>query len=398
MATKNTHLEHLEDDILNQGSKGGKNAIAFLKELGKMLTEPKSAITVTTKWDGAPAIVCGINPETEAFFVGTKSVFNKTNPKIIYVESDIEFHGYSGELAKKLKLALKYLSTLKIKGVLQGDMLFSNGDKVRKQIDGKSCIAFTPNTITYCVEKGSDIYKEVNAAEFGIVFHTKYSGSDMASMNAVLGDVSGSFTKTAKVFSGTATFKDVSGQSTFTPKEKTAFNAQVNKTHGSLKQASKFLDILGGTGDGRFLFSALFKQYFNSYVRTGKPITNVQKVAAGFEGFYVTLLDKQINSVKQPTTKKKYQKIKTDGQKFLKQNARAVYMTVASYMNLISAKNIVIKKLNAVKSVGTYLKTDKGFKVTSPEGFVAIKSGKALKLVDRVEFSRANFTIEKNWG
>ena len=314
MATKNTHLEHLEDDILNQGSKGGKNAIAFLKELGKMLTEPKSAITVTTKWDGAPAIVCGVNPETEAFFVGTKSVFNKTNPKIIYVESDIEFHGYSGELAKKLKLALKYLSTLKIKGVLQGDMLF------------------------------------------------------------------------------------VSGQSTFTPKEKTAFNAQVNKTHGSLKQASKFLDILGGTGDGRFLFSALFKQYFNSYVRTGKPITNVQKVAAGFEGFYVTLLDKQINSVKQPTTKKKYQKIKTDGQKFLKQNARAVYMTVASYMNLISAKNIVIKKLNAVKSVGTYLKTDKGFKVTSPEGFVAIKSGKALKLVDRVEFSRANFTIEKNWG
>ena len=111
MATKNTHLEHLEDDILNQGSKGGKNAIAFLKELGKMLTEPKSAITVTTKWDGAPAIVCGINPENDNFFVGTKSVFNKTNPKIIYVESDIAFHGYSGELAKKLKLALKYLST-----------------------------------------------------------------------------------------------------------------------------------------------------------------------------------------------------------------------------------------------------------------------------------------------
>ena len=249
MATKNTHLEHLEDDILNQGSKGGKNAIAFLKELGKMLTEPKSAITVTTKWDGAPAIVCGINPETEAFFVGTKSVFNKTNPKIIYVESDIEFHGYSGELAKKLKLALKYLSKNKsnsCQSLYLGCLLSLDREKdfteklspvykainlVRKQIDGKSCIAFTPNTITYCVEKGSDIYKEVNAAEFGIVFHTKYSGSDMASMNAVLGDVSGSFTKTAKVFSGTATFKDVSGQSTFTPKEKTAFNALLSKKH-----------------------------------------------------------------------------------------------------------------------------------------------------------------------
>ena len=84
--------------------------------------------------------------------------------------------------------------------------------------------------------------------------------------------------------------------------------------------------------------------------------------------------------------------------KFLKSNYRAIYMTVASYMNLIAAKSMVIKQLQKVKGIGTYIKTDTGFKVTAPEGFVAIKSGSALKLVDRLEFSRVNFNIEKNWG
>lgn len=394
---KNTHLEHIEDDILNDGTTGGHNAVAFLKELGKMLSEPKSSITVTTKWDGAPAVVCGTDPGTGQFFVGTKSVFNKTNPKIIYNESDLAFYGYQGDLAAKLNACLKLLPKLNIKGVLQGDLLFSTGDKSSKKIDGKDCIAFTPNTITYCVEKGSDIYKEVAGASLGIVFHTKYSGSELGSMNALLGDVSGSFTKDPAVFAGTATLKDVSRQSTFTPGEKTKFEAQVSKTVGSLKQSSKFLDTLKGTGDGRFLFSALFKQYFNSYIRGGKTITNAMAVATGFNGFYVAIMDKQINSVKTENTKKKYQKIKADGLKFLKVNSRAVYMTVASYMNIVAAKKMVIAKLNGVKSVGTYLKTDTGFKVTAPEGFVAIKSGKALKLVDRLEFSRANFTAAKSW-
>ena len=46
---KNTHLEHLEDDIVNQGKTGGINAIKMLRELGSMLTEPQSAVTITTK-------------------------------------------------------------------------------------------------------------------------------------------------------------------------------------------------------------------------------------------------------------------------------------------------------------------------------------------------------------
>ena len=44
-----------------------------------------------------------------------------------------------------------------------------------------------------------------------------------------------------------------------------------------------------------------------------------------------------------------------------------------------------------------FLRTKNGYRVTNPEGYVAIKKGNAVKLVDRLEFSRANFTAAKDW-
>ena len=393
----NTHLEHLEDDILNNGSAGGKNAIAFLRELGQMLTEPSSNIRITTKWDGAPAVVCGQHPATGNFFVGTKSVFNKTAPKICLSNSDID-EWYTGELAHKLKTCLKLLPQLGIKGVLQGDLLYTN-DLGSKVINGEQCVSFTPNTITYAVPTKSPLAKKIKASQMGIVFHTTYSGGpSVRDMTASFGANVSSFQNNKNVTVFSSDFSDATGASVMTSSEKAKYLAAVNKTEGSLKQASAFLDILGGKNDGKFLFSALFTQYFNSFIRGGKKIQNVQVVATGFTKFYTDLLDKEIASKKQEATKKKYQKIKADGLKFLKVNYRAIYMTVASYMNLIAAKGMVIRQLQKVKGIGTYIKTDTGFKVTAPEGFVAIKSGSALKLVDRLEFSRVNFNIEKNWG
>ena len=166
---------------------------------------------------------------------------------------------------------------------------------------------------------------------------------------------------------------------------------------GSLKQASAFLNILGETGEGKFLLSTLFKQFFNRYIREGKSITNTQKVASDFSIYYKELLDKEIQSKKTAKTQDKYRTIQANGLKFLKDNQRSVYFTVASYINLQQAKSIIVKKLEKVKTLGTFLRTESGYKVTAPEGFVAIRSGKALKLVDRLEFSRANFTATKDW-
>jgi len=394
---KNTHLEHLEDDILNNGSEGGKNAIVFLRELGKMLTEPTSQVRVTTKWDGAPAIICGKDPKTGLFFVGTKSVFAKTAPKICYFPDMVDQLGYTGQLAEKLKACLEHLPKLGINGVLQGDLLFTDGDKKKETILGKPCIKFQPNTIVYCVEKGSEIYDNVDSAKVGIVFHTKYIGTDLQSMTATFGvDING-LNKTSDVYAATATFEDASGAATFNSQELQKFKSAVNMAEGSLKQASKFLNILGETGEGKFLLSALFKQFFNRYIREGKSITNTQRVAEDFSLYYKNLLDKEIKSKKTAAAQDKYKTIQANGLKFLKDNKRSVYFTVASYINIQKAKELIIRKLEKVKTMGTFLRTEDGYKVTAPEGFVAIRSGKALKLVDRLEFSRANFTATKDW-
>lgn len=388
---KNTHLEHLEDDILNQGSQGGRNAIVFLRSLGKMLSSGDSGIRVTTKWDGAPAVICGINPDNGKFFVGTKSVFNKVNPKICYSEADVDAIYPTGGLNEKLKTSYRYLSQLGITGVVQGDLLFTN-DKHRAMIRGENVIAFTPNTITYAVPINSEIGRKVMNAKMGIVFHTTYHGPNISSMSASFGaKVAGS----ADVFVTSAEFDNSSGQANFTPQEKVQFESLVNRAEGSLKQCSRFLDMMSGTD--KFAFNTLFKQFFNTYIRSGSGFSNVTSVARDFANYYTSILDKEIASKKTKTAQDKYLQIKTNGLKFISSNQSQIYFAVASYMNLQKCKDFLIRKLQQVNTIGTFLKTDDGYRVTAPEGFVAIKSGTALKLVDRLEFSRANFTAAKNW-
>jgi len=393
---KNTHLEHLEDDILNQGSQGGRNAIIFLRELGKMLSAKNSSIRITTKWDGAPAVICGTNPENGLFFVGTKSVFAKTEPKLCYSDQDVtNFYGY-GQLADKLKTCLTYLKDIGIKGVIQGDLLFTN-DKNSGFIDGQNVIYFRPNTITYAVPSDSELGSKINSAKIGVVFHTSYSGPTIAEMNASFGVDISSFRESSDVYVTSASFTDASGIANFNEEELRNYNSAVNVAEGSLRQASAFLDVLTATGESKFLMSTLFKRFFNSYISRGISMPNTRTVTDEFKTFYSNLLDKEILSKKTKAAQDKYLKIKTEGLQFIKTNDRAIYMTVASYMNLQKAKTFVIRQLSRVNTFGTFLKTDDGYKVTAPEGFVAIKSGNALKLVDRLEFSRANFTVAKDW-
>ena len=399
---KNTHLEHLEDDILNQGKQGGFNSIAFLRELGDMLTRPQSNVRVTTKWDGAPAIICGTDPVSKQFFVGTKSVFAKTAPKIIYNESDAERIYGDSQLAQKLKDAYKYLSTLKNQPpfntgtILQGDLLFTD-DKDTRLVNGEQCVVFQPNTIVYAIPAATAMGQRAIRAKLGIVFHTTYVGPTLNDLNALFGADVSRLQDNPDVMVFSSDFKDATGVASMTPAEKMQLDLLINRAEGSLKQASAFLDVLGGYGSGKFMMDSLFKQYFNTYIRRGERITNVTKVVDDFKLYYAQLLGKEIATKKQKATQDKYLQMRTEGIKFLNQNQRSVYFTVASYMNLIEAKNYVIRKLEKVQEIGTFLRTENGYQVTAPEGFVAIRSGNALKLVDRLEFSRANFTADKNW-
>ena len=391
---KNTHLEHLEDDIVNQGKAGGINAIKMLRELGSMLTEPQSAVTITTKWDGAPAIVCGTDPMTGYFFVGTKSVFNKVNPKICVTESQIDKF-YTGGVVTILKDCLKYLPSLGITGVIQGDFLFIQSEKSKKTIGGEECITFQPNTITYAVPTGTPMGDMVDKAKIGIVFHTSYTGDSLSNMNAAFGVPDIDSTSDVAVFS--SKFTDASSAAKMGQSEMTNYNAAVNKAEGSLRQASGFLNEIKEQGEGRFMMNMLFKQFMNSFIREGIAITNAEKTKDGFINFYLSRLDMEIESKKTKSGQDKYIKMQKDGIQFLKNNSRPLYFTVASYMNLISAKEMIISRLEKVKDIKTFLKTENGYEVTAPEGFVAISSGNALKLVKRREFSRANFTAAKDW-
>ena len=391
---KNTHLEHLEDNILNGGSEGGKEAVAFLRSLGKMLDQGGADTRVTVKWDGAPAIICGTNPDNGRFFVGTKSVFNKVDPKIIYSEEDVDRMYSPGQLAQKLKDSYKYLSQLSIPNVVQGDLLFTDV-KYEANIGGDTCIAFQPNTIVYAVPKDTDIGQKIQEAKFGIVFHTSYSGRSLDTMSASFGNIG--VQGNTDVFVTSSDFKNASGEANMTAAEKTTYANLVNKTEGSLKQSSRFLDLMKGNNMNKFTLNIMFKTFFNTYVRQGRTLIGARNTARDFAAYFSNALDKEIDSKKMKTTKDKYLDIKNKGLRFISDNQQAIYMTVASYMNLQAAKNFMIRKLQKVNTFGTFLRTPDGYRVTAPEGFVAIRSGQALKLVDRLEFSRANFTADKNW-
>ena len=398
---RNTHLEHLEDEIINNGTKGAKTSIEFLKSIKKMLQGGKGGSTVSVKWDGAPAVFCGINPENGKFFVGTKSIFNAT-PKINYTNADIK-RNHGGALADKLKVALQYLPKLGIKGVLQGDLLFTSGDKKTAVVDGKKSITFTPNTITYAVPVvssgflgfGANIYKEINNAKIGIVFHTSYSGKTMKSLSASFGASVKGLKKNKNVFFDDANYKQ-SEDPRFSSTEEKAFDNIIRMAEGSAYKAGAFIDKIK-KDKGPLSLGIQLKTFFNTYIRQGTKIEGTKRLANNFEVYFRDRLKKEIDSKKTQATKQKYEEILEVGMKILRPNREGLYFAIATYITMQSAKAVLLRKLNTIQSIGSFLRTKNGYKVTSPEGYVAIKGSGAVKLVDRLEFSRANFNMAKDW-
>ena len=392
---KNTHLEHLEDDIINRGSKGGVNAINFLKSVRDMLAgHSGTKINTTVKWDGAPAIICGVNPENGKFFVGTKSVFN-VNPKINYTTADIR-RNHSGAVAQKLSVCLAHLSSLNIKQILQGDLLFTNDTK-SVSIDGEKMISFTPNTITYAVQASSGIGKKIARAKMGIVFHTMYTGKTIKTLNANFGNVRGS--GNSRVWVASAAYRDDSGSIMFTKSELSKFDAQIRMAEGSLYKGEKILDEMQSRANDPLSVGFRLKSFFNYYIRSNKGgMGKVRVLQDMFRDYYENILKMEIDARKTDKAKQKYRDILANGLKFINQNKSSLYFAIASHVTLANAKTTLIQKMNQIQQIGHYIKTGTGYRVTAPEGFVAVdRVAGAVKLVDRLEFSRANFTLPKGW-
>jgi hypothetical protein len=392
---KNTHMTHLEEAIITDGHQGGLDAINLLKEMGNFLTGTggrKAAVTV--KWDGAPAVICGTDPSDGQFFVGTKSVFAQ-QPKLMKTPKDIT-ENYSGALAEKLISSLQYLSKCNIKGVLQGDLMFTN-DKKTQQIDGKSYITFRPNTITYAADPKSKLGKEIHRANLGIVFHTKYTGPSLAEMQASFGVKESDFSAAPGVWIATAEFKDIGGIAQLSGGEKSKYDAAVRRAEGSLRQSRKILNAIQ-SGKKTLQVDTEFLKFFNNYVKEGRPIPSVEQAYQDFFYHMGREYEKKIKPLK--TLKSQEAKVTqfVNAVQFLEDNQKELKMAIACYMNLQFCKHILVDKMKRVSDLHLFVDMGGGdYKVTTPEGFVGIRGRTALKLVDRLEFSRLNFTVPKQW-
>ena len=395
---KNTHLEHLEDDIFNSGTAGVTNSINFLKSLRDMLTTGSggSSMKVTTKWDGAPAIICGRDPQTDRFFVGTKSVFNKTSPKIVYTEEDADRFYPNSTVGDILKNCLQRLSTLPISGVLQGDLLYQKTPSIIMN-EGKRVYSFRPNTITYTIDVDSDLGEKVGHSKLGIVFHTEYNGTTIQDMMAGFGaDVSGLQGKPeVAVFS--SEFTNVGGAANLSMVEKAQVNFKITSAEQNLRRGSTFIKGVQGVGKGPFTLPALFKVYFNQVVREGK-VPPAQIMSKQFCAFISEKFRQETAKKKTLKSRMDWHNRRNEAVKYLNTNRSSMNSALEGFKDLMDAKVMIINKLTKIKSVGTFLEEENGLRATDPEGFVAIKDGAALKLVDRLEFSRANFTAAKDWG
>ena len=385
MAKANTHLTHLEELVLTRGPEGYNKARGFLLSLLKTLKgNTSSKVQTSVKWDGAPAIFAGINPENGKFFVGTKSIFNKV-PKINYTKEDIiKNHGHAPGLVDKLTKALQYLPALKIKNILQGDFMFDDGMIRKTEIEGEPHYTFKPNTILYAVPVDSDFGRQIEQAKFGIVFHTTYNSLDGgASFGA---DVSG-LKKAPGVWFDDAFFTDDTGVVTLTDDEEAKILELVNQA-----------DAVNEKIDYDDLPFAFLNIYINSEIKAGAFLENPQESFEGFINWYSTRVKKKIDSLKSDKGKQRAtQNAQQTLQAFNEKREDIINIFIVSRL-LFEAKNIFIEKYNnAVYNTKHFVDNGSGDLVASnPEGYVAVdRKGNGIKFVDRLEFSRANFAVDK---
>ena len=392
---KNTHMTHIEDKVIYGGVKGTRDAIMALRSLRDMLGGSHDG-NVSVKWDGAPAIFAGIDPRDGRFFVAKKGIFNKS-PKVYKSDADVDADA-SGDLADKLKLALQYLPSLGIKEVIQGDFLFSSQDVKTKKIDGKVYLTFHPNTIVYAVPAKSEMAKQIKAAKIGIVWHTTYKGKAFESMKASYGVDVSKMKPSKAVWSQDAMLRDMT-KYTMSKKETAAVNEYLkkagfifNRIAGStLRQLEKNQDL-----------AKHIETHSNRYVRAGQLPPDPKKRVDALIKFIEDKYKKEIDARKTDKGKSAQQKKLNDLLAFFSQkNKQSLVQMFELQKVIVLAKLKLINSLNKLSNVSTFLKTKKGYRVTGEEGYVAIDKlgGDAVKIVDRMEFSYANFSpdVLKGW-
>jgi hypothetical protein len=392
------HLTHLEDLMLDDGIAGMQRAIEVLRQFRHMLIGGgvSKALHVTTKWDGAPSVVFGPDPADGKFFVATKSAFSKT-PKLMKSHAQIaEIYG-SGGVGGVLHDCLSELALLRPTRVLQGDLLFSGARGVKaRSIQGKDYLTFRPNTILYAVGVDSALGQSIDRAALGIVIHTMYSGSGtMARLRAapITPGVFSTLKKTSRVASLDASYDDVSGNVSFTNEEDGEFSLLLSRV-GTLAQ--KIPALIYTTFEAEPLHT-LMNIFLNQQVRGGRAKSPRQTV----NDLSLFLAERQKKEMAKRSSDVGRDRVAATFTVMLdavRTNRREMAQWFELHGAITAAKLMLIRKLAQAARVETFIPTADGFRVTGPEGFVAVShAGSMVKLVDRLEFSRANFMAPRDW-
>ena len=377
--SKLTHLEHAEDHVINAGDKGFAHAYHNLQDTHDVLKGKKTKTTITTKYDGSPSIVWGHHPENKKFFVGTKSVFNK-DPKINHTPEDIDRnHGHAPGLAEKLKHALKHLPKITPKGkVFQGDLMHSgvksktnpHGDVESK--DGK--FHFKPNTITYSTKHDTEEGKKIAHSKIGVVPHTEYKGTSLTNMKAHYNADTTQLKEhpDVHVIHPTIDNKKIK----YTPEQQKKFETHLHAATNTFNSAHKDFH--------KPVESHIehLKTYINKTVKEGtKP---------SVEGYKSHLTDKFTKEASKLKTEKGKSGKMTELAKHtnhVEQNKEHFNSTLQMHSHLQQAKDVLVHAMSSHQKFDHHI----GGIKTKPEGFVAVRNNRPTKLVDRKDFSRANF-------
>ena len=401
---KNTHLDHAEELVFIQGSEGIKRVVGTFTKLLNTLDGQGGGDAITTKWDGSPAVFAGTDPEDGKFFVGTKGVFaqkaklNKTpedietnHPDTTKNDEPVSKEG----LRNKLNVSLDSLKDLGIDGVLQGDLLFTKGDLKQVNIEGKSHIAFKPNTITYVVPADSETAKEMQAADIGIVFHTSYSGNSMEEMKATFGFDASKLRPSSKVWFTDARIKDVTGQVQLSKENSAKIRSAIKELSSMSVDANTFKALNQKIG-GIELVDAI-KAHANKPIRSGQALEQDSNKFA--QDFLVALEQKFDDAVAKlktgPEGKAGQAKLAAKSQvsEIINNNKKQIADMYKAYLKTEAVKMMFQQKMKNIKAIDSFIEQPDGsLKVTDPEGFVIVDHiGRAMKIVDRLEFSAANF-------
>ena len=393
------HLEHLEDEMLNYGVDGCKSIVSFLQELRKMLGCDNSTGFMQTKWDGIPSIVCGIDPQIGQFFIANKSAFNKEIPKVAFTPKAVDkYYGHAPDLADRLKLCLKHLKKLDIKGVIQGDFIATRSDIKTETVHGERLYTFGNQALTYAIPVDHPIGRTIKEAEIVVVLHTHYTGSSIQTMQARpgLGEKIKTVKEVAVIDNDTPMHKIGLDHN-----EEVKFDKMVSNIDSNCKICGEFLDelvLLKGTkGDAKWHVSSYLKQFFNDQIKRQKTISNPAQALEDLTNFYHSKVKPAADKLKTPAAQVQKKTLIYDSENYLINNSDKFKAMLQLYKDIQELKQFVINKLDHLETFKTFVRTENGYKVTGPEGYVLHKDGDMVKLVNRLEFSYINFTLAKQW-